>query len=124
MSHHKHHSKLSSSRVDWSDPHLESLLQKTENWKLDNRGSYSPLDVQIHIGWGAATGKAALLVWERDQVMVLETRFPLTPGEHVRIDCHLGDSVRTVWGMVIEERPGHRTEDRANGVHVNWLHLR
>jgi len=99
-------------------------LQKTEGWKLDNRGAYSPLEVQIHIGWAAATGKHALLVWERDQVMVLETRFPLTPGEHIRVDCHLGDSVRTVWGMVIEGREGNRTEDRANGVHVHWLHLR
>lgn len=27
-------------RVDWNDPQLESLLRKTESWKLDNRGAY------------------------------------------------------------------------------------
>jgi hypothetical protein len=124
MSHHKPHSKPSNGRVDWSDPHLESLLRKTESWKLDNRGAYSPLEVQIHIGWAATTGKPALLVWERDQVMVLETHFPLTQGEHIRVDCHLGDSVRTVWGMVVEGREGNRTEDQANGIYVHWLHLR
>jgi hypothetical protein len=80
--------------------------------------------VQIHIGWAATTGKPALLVWERDQVMVLETHFPLTQGEHIRVDCHLGDSVRTVWGMVVEGREGNRTEDQANGIYVHWLHLR
>jgi len=124
MSHHKPHSKQSAGYVDWSDPHLESLLRKTEGWKLDNRGAFPAQQVQIHIGWGAATGKPAVLVWERDQAMVLETLFPLPLGEHVRVDSPMGDRLRTVWGVVIEGREGHRTEDRAHGVYVYWLHMR
>jgi len=124
MSHPKLPTQKLANRVDWNDPHLESLLRKTESWKLDNRGVYPAQEVQIHIGWGAAAGKPALLVWERDQAMVLETRFPLLQGEHVRVDSHLGDSIRTVWGVVVEGRKGHRAEDKANGVHVYWLHVR
>ncbi len=122
MTAHKPHSKAS--QVDWSDPRLKALLRKSENWRLDNRGMYEPKEVQIHIGWGATTARPAVLVWERDQVMMLETLFPISLGEHVRVDQARGESLRTVWGLVAEGREGFRAEDRANGVHLHWLHLR
>jgi hypothetical protein len=124
MNHHKSFTQKPANRVDWSDPQLESLLRKTESWKLDNRGVFPEQEVEIHIGWGAAVGKPALLVWERDQAMVLATNFPLPPGEHVRVDSRLGDGMRTMWGVVVEGREGHRAEDRAKGIHVHWLHMR
>lgn len=124
MNYHKPLMQKPANRVDWSDPQLESLLRKTESWKLDNRNVYPEQEVEIHIGWAAAVGRPALLVWERDQAMVLATTFPLPHGEHVRVDSHLGEGVRTVWGMVVEGREGHRAEDRANGIHVYWLHVR
>lgn len=124
MNRHSPPAQKPTNRVDWNDPHLESLLRKTETWKLDNRGAYPAQEVQIHIGWGAAAGKPALLVWERDHAMVLETCFPIMQGEHVRVDSYLGEDVRVVWGVVVEGREGHRAEDQANGVHVHWLHVR
>lgn len=124
MNRHSLPAQKPANRVDWNDPHLESLLRKTEKWKLDNRGVYPVQEVQIHVGWGAAACKPALLVWERDQAMVLETRFPILRGEHVRVDSYLGEGVRVVWGVVIDGREGFRAEDRANGVHVHWLHVR
>jgi hypothetical protein len=110
--------------VDWSDPRLAELLRRSENWKLDNRGNYDPKEVQIHLGWGANTARNAVLVWERDQVMMLETRFPISLGEHVRVDEPRGETMRTVWGIVVEGREGFRAEDRENGIHLYWLHLR
>jgi hypothetical protein len=122
MTVHKPQSK--GNQVDWSDPHLQDLLRRSEHWKLDNRGTYVPKTVQIHLGWGASTGRPAVLVWERDQVMMVETRFPIMVGEHVRVDEPQGESMRSVWGIVAEGREGFRAEDRANGVHLHWLHLR
>jgi hypothetical protein len=124
MSHFKPNSKLSNNEVDWDDPHLQSLLSKTESWKLDNRGSFTAVNVQIHVGWGASGGRHALLVWESDQVMVLETRFLIPQGEQVRVDRIQGGVARTVWGSVVEGREGFREEDRKNGVFVHWLHVR
>jgi hypothetical protein len=124
MSHYKPHSKLSNNQVDWNDPHLESLLRKSEGWKLDNRGAHASQEVHIHIGWGANAGRQAVLVWESDQVMVLETRFSIPQSEHVRVDRLYGDGVRTVWGVVADGREGFREEDRQNGVYVHWLHVR
>ncbi|PWK87779.1 hypothetical protein [Fulvimonas soli] len=123
MSHHKPHGRHGN-RVDWNDPHLQSLLSRTEHWKLDNRSSHAPQDVQVHIGWGASTGRPGVLVYERDQVMVLETTFPIQQGEHVRVDRIAADGLRVVWGMVVESREGQRAEDRLHGVHVHWLHVR
>ncbi|GLQ96231.1 hypothetical protein [Dyella mobilis] len=122
MSHFKPNSKFSNNQVDWSDPRLDSLLRKTEGWTLDNRGGFAATPVQIHVGWGANSVRHAVLVWENDQVMVLETRFLIPQGEHVRVDRAFGQTVRTVWGVVAEGREGFREDDRLNGVYVHWLH--
>ncbi|HUA79791.1 MAG TPA: hypothetical protein VL997_05425 [Dyella sp.] len=123
MSHFKSNSKLSNNQVDWDDPRLEALLRKTDGWKLDNRGAFQAQDVQIHVGWGANTMRAAMLVWESERVMVIETRFIIPQGEHVRVDRIFGSAVRTVWGVVAEGREGFREEDKLNGVYVHWLHV-
>ncbi|HET6555264.1 MAG TPA: hypothetical protein VFG49_17190 [Dyella sp.] len=121
MTAHKPHSK---GNVDWSDPRLADLLRRSESWKLDNRGHYAPKVVQIHLGWGATTARPAILVWERDQVMMLETQFAIPTGEHVRVDEPRGETLRSLWGIVAETREGFRAEDRENGIHLHWLHLR
>jgi hypothetical protein len=123
MSHIKPMSKVSNNQVDWSDPRLEALLRKTEEWKLDNRGAFPAQEVQIHIGWGASAARKAVLVWESDRVMVLETRFLVPQGEHVRVDRISAGTMRTVWGVVAEGREGFRQDDQANGVYVHWLHM-
>lgn len=123
MSHYKPSSKLSKQQVDWNNPHLQTLLQKTEHWRLDNRGAFSAQEVRIFIGWGDETGHSAYLVWENEQVVVLETLFPLPKGEHVRVDRGTAGVSRTAWGVVADGREGHREEDRQHGVHVHWLHM-
>lgn len=123
MSHIKSMPKASNNQVDWNDPHLEALLRKTEAWKLDNRGAFPAQDVHIHIGWGASAARKAVLVWEAERVMVLETHFLLPQGEHVRVDRISGGSLRTVWAVVAEGREGFREEDKENGVYVHWLHV-
>lgn len=124
MSHFKPNSKISNNQVDWEDPRLQSLLSKTEGWKLDNRGAFAAIEVQLHVGWGGTTGRHAVLVWEADQVMVVETRFSIPCGENVRVDRLFAGSVRAVWGVVADGREGFREEDRQNGVYVHWLHVR
>jgi len=124
MSHFKPNSKLSNNQVNWNDPHLQSLLSKTESWKLDNRGAFSSQPVQLHVGWGANSGRYAVLVWESDQLLVVETNFAIPKGEHVRVDRAVGEGLRTVWGIVADGRQGYREEDRENGVYVHWLHVR
>lgn len=104
--------KVSNNQVDWSDPRLEALLRKTEEWKLDNRGAFPSQDVQIHLGWGASAVRKAVLVWETDRVMVLETTFQIPQGEHVRVDRISAGSMRTAWGVVAEGREGFREEDK------------
>ncbi len=95
---HKSNTQVSNTRVDWSDPQLESLLRRSEGWQLDNRGGYSPQDVQVYVGWSGSVGRSAVLVWERDKSVVVQTDFPIGKGEQVRVDKHLGESIRTLWG--------------------------
>ena len=111
-----------SNRVDWSDPQLQKLLSKIEGWDLDNRESYPRKEVQIQVGWNAGVGKKAALVWKREKVMVLEVNFAIPTGEYVRVDTLFGDSMRSVWGVVVEGRAGRRPDDCANGVNIYWLH--
>lgn len=108
--------------VDWDDPELQKLLGKTAGWGLDNREIHPRQPVQIQVGWKAASGNPATLVWTKDQVMVLEVDFEIPSGEFVRIDEHYGAGVRSVWGVVVEGRPGKRDDDRRNGVNIYWLH--
>ncbi|HEX7816345.1 hypothetical protein [Dyella sp.] len=124
MSHFNKPPNPSNNTVDWSDPRLEDLLKKTEGWSLDNRGVFSPVPCDIHVGWGAGGGRQATLVFERDGVMVIEARFILPKGDPVRVDRIQAGTLRSTWGIVIDGREGHRAEDKANGVHVYWIHGR
>lgn len=120
-----HHAKSRSGHsVDWSDPDLQSLLDKTVGWSLDNRGVFSPVPCELHIGWGAGAVRQATLVYERDGVMVIEASFIMQPGEQVRIDRMQVGALRSSWGTVAEARAGCRNEDLAHGIHVYWVHTR
>jgi len=55
---------------------------------------------------------------------VVETRFAIPKGEHVRVDRVQAGAMRSSWGIVADGREGFRAEDRANGIHVHWVHLR
>lgn len=116
--------KKSSGKVDWDDPLLASLLKKTESWLLDNRGSFTAQDVEIQIGWGAGSGRPASLVWEKPQVMVLETDFPIEQGEMVRIDKLAGPVRQSTLGTLVESRLGTRAHDEPGEVHVHWINIR
>ncbi len=120
-----HHAKpRPGNNVDWNDPKLQSLLGKTEGWSLDNRGVFSPVPCELHIGWGAGAVRAATLVYERTGMMVIEAKFIIQSGEQVRIDRMLGGALCSSWGSVVEGRAGHRAEDHAQGIHVYWVHTR
>lgn len=110
--------------VDWTDPSLQSLLSKTEGWSLDNRGVFTPVACELHVGWGAGAGRLASLVFERDGVMVVEAAFIIPSGEQVRIDRVQAGMLRSAWGIVMDGRDGHRAEDRAHGMRVYWVHMR
>jgi len=110
--------------VDWNDPQLQSLLDKTEGWSLDNRGVFSPVPCELHIGWGAGAVRSATLVYERAGVMVVEANFIIHAGEQVRVDRMLAGALRSSWGTVAEGRDGHRAEDRVQGIRVYWVHVR
>ena len=116
--------RATGNRVDWSDPTLQSLLSKTEGWSLDNRGVFSPVPCELHVGWGAGAGKSATLVFERDGVMVVEATFLIPQGEQVRVDRTQAGALRSSWGTVVEGRDGNRAQDRANGIRVYWIHVR
>jgi hypothetical protein len=119
--------------VDWSDPRLDALLKKTESWQLDNRSSFSPQDVRIHIGSKhdidigitvTNAGRPGTLVWEHELVMVVETNFPIEQGEVVRLDRLTSANVRTHWGTVVDSRQGRRAGDGQNHIYVHWIALR
>jgi hypothetical protein len=119
----KESSLASNTQIDWDNPKLVSLLQRSEQWSIDNRGGFSPQSVEVYFGWSGSVGKTATLVWERENAVVLETTFPIGQGEQVRVDKHLGDRIRTLWGVVVDGREGAREEDRENGIHIYWLQL-
>jgi hypothetical protein len=120
----KNPAKKSSSRVDWDDPLIASLLKKTESWQLDNRGSFAAQDVEVHLGWGAGSARPGVVVWEQGQVTVLETDFPIEQGELVRIDKQVGGVVQTSMGTLVESRPGNRAHDQPGDVFVHWISVR
>lgn len=127
MGHSKSHSSVSDGDIDWNDPYLSSLLEKTVGWRLDNRSHLSPKKVQIHIrsGWTTAdtVSKHALLVAKEVGSMVLATRFPIQQGERVGVESLRGHGAHIVWGKVIKGREGRRAEDREHGLFLVWLHL-
>ena len=127
MSHSKSRSDFSANVVDWSDPHLRSLLEKTADWRLDNRSNLPPQDVRIHVRSGWTTGndvcKPAQVVTKDDGTMVLITRFPIQRGEHVGVDRLRGDGAHIAWGKVVDGREGHRAEDSEQRVFLSWLRL-
>ena len=127
MDHGKSLSGVSVGDIDWDDPYLSSLLEKTAGWRLDNRSNLSPKKVQIHISSGWVTAnivrKHALLVAKDEGTMVLVTRFPIQQGERVGVESLQGHGAHIVWGKVIKEREGHRAEDREHGLFLNWLRL-
>lgn len=112
----------SGNNVDWSNPELQKLLDKTQGWGLDNRGVYSPVACELFVGWGAGAGRLATLVYERDRLMVVETRFIIPKGEHVRVNRIVGGTLSSTWGVVADGREGFRADDRANGIYVHWIH--
>ncbi|MGO4701445.1 hypothetical protein [Dyella sp. 2RAB6] len=122
MSFHKPPSKWDANQVNWSDPELKALLDRSENWTLDNRSGFEAQRVDVHIGWGASGGRPALLVWERGQAMVLETQFPIAKDEKLRIDRVTATGLRSVWGVVADGRKGTRADDEENNIYVHWVH--
>lgn len=124
MTDRKNRIKKFSNRVNWEDPLLASLLKKTESWQLDNRGTFAPLEVEIQLGWGAGSFRPGTVVWQKDQVSVLETTFPIEPGVLVRIDRRVGDSLLTTLGTVLESRPGSRAHEQPGDVYVHWVIVR
>jgi hypothetical protein len=114
----------SANTVDWDDPQLQRLLSKTEGWSLDNRGVFSPVSCEVHVGWGAGAGRPATLVYEQPGVMVVATTSIIPKGEQVRVDRVQAGTLRSTWGVVVDGREGRREEDRAHGLHVYWVHMR
>ncbi len=104
--HNKSRSSFSVGPVDWSDPNLDALLQKVDGWKLDNRSSHAPQEVQIHVssGWtaGSVVSKSAQLISMDGQTMVPATRFPVANGEHVRVDTRDAHGTHTVWTWMMK----------------------
>ncbi len=125
MGHGKSHSGVAVGEIDWDDPYLSSLLEKTAGWQLDNRSNQPAKKVQIHIssGWVTANtiSKPALLVARDEGTMVLVTRFPIQQGERVGVENLRGHGAHVVWGKVIREREGRRAEDREHGLFLTWL---
>jgi hypothetical protein len=109
--------------VNWSDPELASLLNRSDGWQLDNRGGYAPQNVDVFAGWSSATGRPATLVWERGQSAVVAAAFPIGQGEHVRIERHMDGNVRILFGVVIEGREGFREDDVQRGIRLYWLRI-
>ncbi len=122
---HKSNTQVSNTRVDWSDPQLESLLRRSEGWQLDNRGGYSPQDVTGLCSAGAARsagqpclyGNATSRWWCKPiSLSGRVSRFVWT-STWARAFAPCGE-------LVVEERKGQRDEDREKGAHLYWLHVR
>lgn len=108
-------------KVDWDDPDLQSLLRKTESWQLDKRRSFTPQDVRIHLRWSTGAARFAKLLDMHEDMMVLQTAFPLQAGEQVRVDRPIGESGTPLWGVVIRSRAGTRADESAQGAYLHWL---
>ena len=111
-------------KVNWEDPDLMSLLDKTDGWSLDNRGVFEPVACELFVGWRAGGTRSATLVFKHNDVLVIEAAFIIPQGENVRIDYLQAEVPRSRWGVVAEGRDGHRAEDHVNNIRVYWVHMR
>ena len=62
--------------------------------------------------------------YEQSGVFVVATQAIIPKGEQVRVDRVQGGILRSSWGVVVDGREGRRDEDRAQGIHVYWVHTR
>lgn len=114
---------MRSGSVDWDDPVLAALLKKSEGWELDNRRTFKMRLVEITIGWAAGKARRAAVVWERDNVIVLETDFPIAQGMRLRIEKYGANTGDAPLGTLLESRLGTREKDQGRTVHVHWVSL-
>ena len=127
MAHNKDRTRVSVGNVDWDDPKLKALLDKTDGLSIDNRSELPGTRVEVRVasGWDAsAEGKPALLVAETDGLLVLVTRFPLPHGGEVQVTGLPGGGPQARWAVVSDEREGQRVEDQEQGLFLNWLRPR
>lgn len=127
MAHNKDRTRVSVGDVDWTDPRLKQLLDKTDGLSIDNRSQLPGTEVKIRVasGWDAsAADKPALLVAEVDGLFVLVTRFPLPHGGEVQLTGLPGGGPQARWAMVTDEREGQRVEDQGQGLFLSWVRPR
>lgn len=127
MAHNKERSRVAVADVDWDDPRLEGLLDKTEGLSLDQRSGDPGVAVSIRVaaGWEtSAANKHALLMAHVDETLVLATEFPLPHGVDVQVIGLPGSGPETRWAVVTDEREGSRAEDRGQGIFLQWLRPR
>ena len=107
--------------VDWDAPHLQKLLKRVASWQLDQRGGYAPQIVRLFIGWTTLTSRPGCLVWQDEAALVLQTDFPLSVGERIRVERpHVAQGI---WGEVVQSRPGQRPGDAEQGVWIHWVRV-
>jgi len=127
MAHNKERSRVDVADVDWEDPRLKGLLDKTEGLSIDQRSDEPPVQVSIRVvgGWeSSAEDKPALLVAHSESTLVLATHFPLPHGGDVQVSGVPGAGADRRWAVVTEEREGSRAGDRDKGIFLNWLRPR
>ncbi len=108
-------------RVDWDTPELQALIEKTQDWQIDNRAGQRHKQSTVYVGWAALSGKPATIAFEDESKIVFLTHFPLSEEERIRLDKPIGDTSRHIWGEVVECRAGRRDGDAERGVHVVWM---
>ena len=106
--------------VDWDDPDLQRLLESTETFRLDNRGT-SPASV-VHLRPGAAGQGAdfrALLVGETGNRLRLLFDQALAPGSMIALHRAAGAAGGT-WEScsVVDCRAGSRRDDQGRAIFV------
>ncbi|MDE2255355.1 MAG: hypothetical protein KGL42_13985 [Betaproteobacteria bacterium] len=117
--------------VDWSDPRLQELLEKPQGLRLDDRGTYRPRRIRVHLGWHPPRPDGdgwlpALLVWDTghgDLVIQTQTRL-LRPGDPMTLDKTPNSAPgRVERGEIMQCRAGARPEDQGKDVFLAWVHV-
>ena len=127
MPHNKERSRVTVADVDWNDPRLEGLLDKTEGLSIDQRSGKPGVEVSIRVvgGWETGGGEQpALLVADADGSLVLATHVPLPHGVEVQVLGVPGSGPDTRWAVITEEREGSREDDKGRDVFLSWLRPR